>query len=77
MLTLLYWAVFGAIAGGIAKALMPGKVSDGWLPAIGIGIAGSIVGGLPFGEGPAGVVGSVLGAVALVYGLEWWRASNG
>lgn len=75
-MALIGWAVFGAIVGGIAKALMPGKVTDGWLPAIGLGIAGSIVGGLPFGEGPAGVVGSVLGAVALVYGLEWWRSRN-
>ena len=76
-MALISWVVFGAIAGGIAKALMPGKVNDGWVPAIGLGIAGSIVGGLPFGQGPAGIVGSVLGAVALVYGLEWWRSSNG
>lgn len=76
-MALISWAIFGAIAGGIAKALMPGKVRDGWVPAIGIGIAGSIIGGLPFGAGPAGLVGSVVGAVALVYGLEWWRSSNG
>jgi len=75
-MALISWAVFGAIVGGIAKALMPGKVKDGWVPVIGIGIAGSIIGGLPFGDGPAGIVGSVLGAVLLVYGLEWWRASN-
>lgn len=75
-MALIGWAVFGAIVGGIAKALMPGKVTDGWLPAIGLGIAGSVIGGLPFGEGPAGFVGSVLGAVALVYGLEWWRSRN-
>ena len=76
MFSLLCWAVFGAIVGGIAKALMPGKIVDGWLPAIGLGIAGSILGGLPFGSGPAGFVGSVLGAVLLVYLLEQWRASN-
>lgn len=75
-MALIGWAIFGAIVGGIAKALMPGKITDGWLPAIGLGIAGSVVGGLPFGEGPAGFVGSVLGAVALVYGLEWWRSRN-
>jgi hypothetical protein len=51
-------------------------VNEGWLPAIGLGVAGSVLGGLPFGEGPAGFVGSVVGAVALVYALEWWRASN-
>lgn len=75
-MALITWAVFGAIVGGIAKAIMPGKVTDGWLPAIGLGIAGSVIGGLPFGSGPAGFVGSVLGAVLLVYVLETWRASN-
>jgi hypothetical protein len=75
-MALITWAVFGAIVGGIAKALMPGKITDGWIPAIGLGIAGSVIGGLPFGSGPAGIVGSVLGAVLLVYLLETWRASN-
>lgn len=76
MLTLAYWAIFGAIVGGIAKALMPGKIPGGWLPAIGLGVAGSVIGGLPFGEGPAGLIGSVLGAVLLVYGIEYWRSTN-
>ena len=75
-MALITWAIFGAIVGGVAKALMPGKVNDGWLTAIGLGIAGSVIGGLPFGDGPAGFVGSVLGAVLLVYVLETWRASN-
>lgn len=75
-MALITWAIFGAVVGGIAKALMPGKITDGWLPAIGLGIAGSVIGGLPFGSGPAGIVGSVLGAVLLVYLLETWRGSN-
>jgi uncharacterized membrane protein YeaQ/YmgE (transglycosylase-associated protein family) len=75
-MALITWAVFGAIVGGIAKALMPGRITDGWLPAIGLGIAGSVIGGLPFGSGPAGIVGSVLGAVLLVYLLEQWRSSD-
>lgn len=75
-MALITWAIFGAVVGGIAKGLMPGKVNDGWLPAIGLGIAGSVIGGLPFGQGPAGFVGSILGAVLLVYVLEQWRASN-
>jgi uncharacterized membrane protein YeaQ/YmgE (transglycosylase-associated protein family) len=75
-MALITWAIFGAVVGGIAKALMPGKVQSGWLPAIGLGIAGSVIGGLPFGQGPAGFIGSVLGAVLLVYLLEQWRATN-
>lgn len=76
MFTLAYWAVFGAIAGGIAKAIMPGRVQNGWVPTICLGVAGSVIGGLPFGEGPAGLVGSVLGAVLLVYAIEMWRSKN-
>jgi uncharacterized membrane protein YeaQ/YmgE (transglycosylase-associated protein family) len=75
-MALITWAIFGAVVGGIAKSLMPGKVNEGWLPAIGLGIAGSVIGGLPFGTGPAGFIGSVLGAVLLLYLLEQWRASN-
>lgn len=75
-MAIITWAVFGAIVGGVAKALLPGRVSDGWLPAIGLGIAGSIVGGLPFGSGPAGIVGSVIGAVVLIVALEQWRKTD-
>lgn len=70
----LAWIVFGAIVGGVAKWLMPGTVPQGWLPAIGVGIAGSIVGGLPFGHGPAGLVGSVIGSVIVIYLYTLWRA---
>lgn len=75
MLSFVSWCVFGAVVGGVAKALLPGKVRDGWVPAILLGIAGSVIGGIPLG-GPAGVVGSVLAAVLLVLSLEAWRASR-
>jgi uncharacterized membrane protein YeaQ/YmgE (transglycosylase-associated protein family) len=42
---ILLWAVFGLIAGAIAKFLMPGKVPGGILLTIGLGIVGAIVGG--------------------------------
>jgi uncharacterized membrane protein YeaQ/YmgE (transglycosylase-associated protein family) len=72
LFSLLTWAVFGAIAGGIARALVPGRVPAGWLPTIALGIAGSIAGGLPFGTGPAGLLGSVVGAVAVVMFHSWY-----
>lgn len=73
MLGLVYWVVFGAVAGGVAKTLLPNKLPAGWLPAIAVGIAGSLVGGLPFGRGPAGIIGSIVGAcvVLVLYGV--WR----
>lgn len=76
MWSLIWWAIYGSIVGGVAKTFLPGKVNEGWLPAIGLGVAGSVIGGLPFGEGPAGFVGSVLGAILLVVALEYWRANR-
>jgi uncharacterized membrane protein YeaQ/YmgE (transglycosylase-associated protein family) len=66
------WLVFGAFAGGVAKWLYPGKCPDGWVPTIGLGIIGSLAGGLPFGDAPAGLIGSVIGAVAVMFAYSLW-----
>ena len=42
---ILLWALFGLIAGAIAKLLMPGKQPGGILLTIVLGIVGAIVGG--------------------------------
>jgi uncharacterized membrane protein YeaQ/YmgE (transglycosylase-associated protein family) len=42
---ILLWAVFGLIAGAIAKFLMPGKAPGGILLTIVLGIVGAVVGG--------------------------------
>ena len=76
VLSILTWAVFGAVAGGIARALVPGRVPAGWLPTIALGIAGSVAGGLPFGAGPAGLLGSVVGAVAVVMLHSWYTETQ-
>ena len=39
------WAVFGLIAGAIARFLMPGKAPGGILLTIILGIVGAVVGG--------------------------------
>lgn len=72
--------IVGAIAGFIARALVPGDDSMGIIPTIVLGVVGSFVGGflgaLIFGkdalEGllqPSGIIGSIIGAVIalLVY----------
>lgn len=76
MLELIYWAIWGSIAGGIAKAIVPSSVPAGWVPTIGVGVLGSIAGGLPFGRGPAGLVGSVVGACVVLYVYQLWRDSH-
>jgi uncharacterized membrane protein YeaQ/YmgE (transglycosylase-associated protein family) len=39
------WIVFGLIAGGLAKLIMPGKDPGGCLVTVLIGIAGAMLGG--------------------------------
>lgn len=75
-MNIVFWAIFGSIVGAIARALLPSKLPSGWLPTIAIGCIGSIAGGLPFGTGPAGLVGSILGAVAVLYLHRLWSESN-
>jgi len=46
MLALLSWIITGLIIGLIARALMPGRQSMGWIMTILLGVAGAFVGGL-------------------------------
>ena len=76
--------IIGAIAGFIARALVPGDDSMSIVATIVLGIVGSLIGGflgyVLFGkdisEGalqPSGLIGSILGAVVA---LLVWRATN-
>ena len=70
--------VVGLIAGLLARAIMPGNDSMGWIPTILLGVVGSFVGGLLAGvflrDGsagtsdfhPTGLVGSVIGALIVL-----------
>ena len=77
---ILLWAVFGLIAGALAKFLMPGKAPGGIILTIVLGIVGAIVGGfigsqLGFGDISGFDVRSMLLAVGggilvfFIYGL--------
>ena len=63
--------VFGLIVGAIAKFFMPGKDPGGWIVTIALGLAGSFVGsyiaGLLGMAGPVGWIGSILGAMLLLF----------
>jgi uncharacterized membrane protein YeaQ/YmgE (transglycosylase-associated protein family) len=39
------WVIFGLIAGGVAKLIMPGKDPGGCLATALLGIAGALIGG--------------------------------
>ena len=70
--------IIGAIAGFIARAVVPGKDSMGVLQTIVLGVVGSFVGGflaslIGRGDGSwlstSGIIGSIIGAIValLVY----------
>jgi uncharacterized membrane protein YeaQ/YmgE (transglycosylase-associated protein family) len=66
--------VVGAIAGFLARAIVPGKQSMSVGMTIVLGIIGSFVGNLlgslifdgKFEIGPAGIIGSIIGAIVVL-----------
>lgn len=64
--------LIGLIAGAIAKLIMPGDDPGGWIVTMLLGVAGAFVGGFLFrllgigGEGPAGLIGAIIGALILL-----------
>ena len=81
LITIIAWIVLGAIAGFIARALVPGDQGLGVLGTIVLGIIGAFVGGflaylLGLGTGPAGggdvvniysIVLAVIGAIVVIF----------
>jgi uncharacterized membrane protein YeaQ/YmgE (transglycosylase-associated protein family) len=74
MMSIIGWIIFGAIIGVIARFIMPGEDPMGWVMTILLGIAGSVIGGLLLGlviggrtTDPAGWIGSILGAILLLW----------
>jgi len=69
------WAlVVGLIVGALAKLFMPGKDPGGIIVTIILGILGSVLGGFLLGvilpgrdTGAAGWIGSILGALLLLW----------
>ena len=76
LLSLLWLLLIGLVAGLLARAIVPGKDAMGWLATLALGVVGSLAGGLLLGLltgglrdrgfGPAGLIGSVLGAVIVL-----------
>ncbi len=84
MFTILGWLVYGLITGLCAKALHPGDDPVGFLPTVGIGVAGSYVGGLVnwlIGMGsssfePSGMLMGIVGGVVFLAAFRWWKLRN-
>ncbi len=46
MLAFMWWIIIGLVAGLLARLLVPGRQPMGWLLTIGLGLLGSMVGGM-------------------------------
>lgn len=73
---LLAFIVFGLVVGLVARALMPGRQSMGLVATTLLGVAGSFVGGIIgsviyggpiFDLHAAGIIGSVVGALLVMF----------
>lgn len=76
------WCVFGLIAGGLARLLVPGRDPMGCLGTIALGVVGSMVGGFlgslvmgRIGDGfsAAGMLGSIIGAILVLLLVRQFR----
>jgi uncharacterized membrane protein YeaQ/YmgE (transglycosylase-associated protein family) len=89
LLTIIGMIIIGAIAGFLARAIVPGKDSMSILATILLGIVGSFVGGLLasllFGSGdgesflrPSGLIGSIIGAIIalVIYNMVTGRKKS-
>jgi uncharacterized membrane protein YeaQ/YmgE (transglycosylase-associated protein family) len=74
--------IVGAIAGFVARLLVPGRQDLSVVATIALGIVGSLVGGLLgyllFGKDaddgflqPSGIIGSIIGAVIALVVWQW------
>lgn len=86
-MSILMFILFGLIVGFLARAIMPGKQSMGLVTTALVGIVGAFLGGLvgnliagaPILElHSAGFIGSILGALAVLFiiGLAGRRTST-
>lgn len=77
MFNIIGWIVIGFIAGALARFFYPGAIEMGWIMTTLLGIGGSFAGGFigamftrekDMGRlNPAGLVMSVIGAMALIF----------
>lgn len=79
-MSILMFILFGLIVGFLARAIMPGKQSMGFVATALVGVAGSFIGGLvgnlisrtPVLElRTSGFIGSILGALAVLAIMSW------
>lgn len=71
--------VFGLIAGAVARFILPGEQYMPWWQTALVGIAGSVAAGLVgavLGVGNLGILGSIVGAVGVLFLVGRLRAGG-
>src|SRR5882724_3764334 len=84
MFFILSWLLYGLVVGSLARLLHPGEDPVGFLPTIGIGIAGSFIGGFinwiigaggsPFSA--SGIIMGTLGGVVFCWAYSTYRLNR-
>ena len=81
MFSILIWIIYGVIVGSIAKSLVPGNENFGFIQTVGVGVAGSYLGGAfmyLIGRAnevePAGIVVGIGGAALAI--ILYQKISN-
>jgi uncharacterized membrane protein YeaQ/YmgE (transglycosylase-associated protein family) len=76
LIAIVSWIVFGFLVGLVARAVVPGTQALNFWATTALGIVGSVVGGLIaslvtrhelFMAHPAGFLGSILGAITVLF----------
>ena len=79
-MSILMFLLFGLIVGFLARAIMPGRQSMGLVATALVGIVGSFIGGIVgnlIAGAPlldlhaSGFIGSILGALAVLFVMGW------
>lgn len=84
-MSILLFILFGFVVGLLARAIMPGEQKMNLLSTMLLGVAGSFIGGFVgnlltggsraggswFSLHPSGIIGSILGALAILAILGW------
>jgi uncharacterized membrane protein YeaQ/YmgE (transglycosylase-associated protein family) len=78
-MNIIWWLIVGLIAGALARLLIPGRDPMGFVGTLVLGLVGSLIGGflgdlLVSGDtdfSPAGLIGSIIGAVIALLIYRW------
>jgi uncharacterized membrane protein YeaQ/YmgE (transglycosylase-associated protein family) len=84
-MNIVWWLLIGLVAGALARLMVPGRDPMGWGGTLLLGLVGSVIGGFVgdlFTKGdqdfsPAGLIGSIIGAIVALLVWRAWSVRGG